>query len=339
MIEPSKALRVRLLLPASLVVAVTVVGTAGYVWLGRGQGATWLDALFMTVTTITTIGYGEIVHLDSAGRIFTMVIALFGIGSLFYSLTVVMDYLVSSRMVDPFGERKVQREIDTLKDHIVIAGLGRVGRQAAGELLGSKIPFAIIDPRPEAQHYAHQHGYLHVLGDASDDEVLLKAGIGRAKGLIVTTGDDANNLYIVLSARVLKADLYIVSRAVDDSSIPKLERAGANRAISPYAIGGRRLAHLILSPEVVDFFDTVIRRDEESLNLEGIKVPHGAEVIGKTLASLEVLEKTGASILVILRDKNVLPNPDQETVLRGGDQLLALGTAEELDALEAMISA
>jgi len=339
MIEPSKALRVRLLLPASLVVAVTVVGTAGYVWLGRGQGATWLDALFMTVTTITTIGYGEIVHLDSAGRIFTMVIALFGIGSLFYSLTVVMDYLVSSRMVDPFGERKVQREIDTLKDHIVIAGLGRVGRQAAGELLGSKIPFAIIDPRPEAQHYAHQHGYLHVLGDASDDEVLLKAGIGRAKGLIVTTGDDANNLYIVLSARVLKADLYIVSRAVDDSSIPKLERAGANRAISPYAIGGRRLAHLILSPEVVDFFDTVIRRDEESLNLEGIKVPHGAEVIGKTLASLEVLEKTGASILVILRDKNVLPNPDPETVLRGGDQLLALGTAEELDALEAMISA
>jgi len=339
MIEPSKALRVRLLLPASLVLAVTVVGTAGYVWLGRGQGATWLDALFMTVTTITTIGYGEIVHLDSAGRIFTMVIALFGIGSLFYSLTVVMDYLVSSRMVDPFGERKVQREIDTLKDHIVIAGLGRVGRQAAGELLGSKIPFAIIDPRPEAQHYAHQHGYLHVLGDASDDEVLLKAGIGRAKGLIVTTGDDANNLYIVLSARVLKADLYIVSRAVDDSSIPKLERAGANRAISPYAIGGRRLAHLILSPEVVDFFDTVIRRDEESLNLEGIKVPHGAEVIGKTLASLEVLEKTGASILVILRDKNVLPNPDPETVLRGGDQLLALGTAEELDALEAMISA
>jgi len=339
MIEPSKALRVRLLLPASLVVAVTVVGTAGYVWLGRGQGATWLDALFMTVTTITTIGYGEIVHLDSAGRIFTMVIALFGIGSLFYSLTVVMDYLVSSRLVDPFGERKVQREIDTLKDHIVIAGLGRVGRQAAGELLGSKIPFAIIDPRPEAQHYAHQHGYLHVLGDASDDEVLLKAGIGRAKGLIVTTGDDANNLYIVLSARVLKADLYIVSRAVDDSSIPKLERAGANRAISPYAIGGRRLAHLILSPEVVDFFDTVIRRDEESLNLEGIKVPHGAEVIGKTLASLEVLEKTGASILVILRDKNVLPNPDPETVLRGGDQLLALGTAEELDALEAMISA
>ena len=339
MFDSQRSLRIRLLLPISLVLAVTAVGTGGYLWLGREQDATWLDALFMTVTTITTIGYGEIIRLNSAGRIFTMFIAILGIGSLFYSLTVVMDYLVSSRMLDPLGEKKVQREIDKLKAHIVIAGLGRVGKQAASDVHESKMPFVIIDPRPEAQHYAHQHGYPHVLGDASDDEMLTRAGIERANGLIVTTGDDANNLYIVLSARVLKADLYIVSRAVDEASIPKLIRAGANRAISPYAIGGRRLAHLILSPEVVDFFDTVIRRDEESLNLEGIKVPQGARVIGQTLAALEVLDKTGASILVILRDKNVLPNPDPETVLRAGDQLLALGTVEELDELEAMISA
>jgi voltage-gated potassium channel len=338
MVDSARSLRIRMLLPIGLVLTVTVVGTLGYVWLGREQDATWLDALFMTVTTITTIGYGEIIRLNSAGRIFTMFIAIFGIGSLFYSLTVVMDYLVSSRMLDPFGDKKVQREIDKLKDHIVIAGLGRVGRQAAAELHDSKIRFVILDPRPEAQHFAHQHDYPHILGDASDDEMLLRAGIQRAKGLIVTTGDDANNLYIVLSARVLKADLYIVSRAVDDSSIPKLVRAGANRAISPYAIGGRRLAHLILSPEVVDFFDTVIRRDEDSLNLEGIKVSPTASVVGQTLASLDVLDKTGASILVILRDKNVLPNPDPETVLRAGDQLLALGTVDELDALEAMIS-
>jgi voltage-gated potassium channel len=337
--EPTETLRIRLILPISLVLAVTVVGTVGYVWLGQAQQATWLDALFMTVITITTIGYGEIIRLDSTGRIFTMFIALFGIGSLFYSLTVVMDYLVSRRLGDPLGERKMQREIDKLKGHIIVAGLGRVGKQAVAELQASKIPFAIVDPRTEAQHYAHQHGFLHILGDASDDVVLLKAGIERANGLIVTTGDDANNLYIVLSARVLKADLYIVSRAVDDSSIPKLVRAGANRAISPYAIGGRRLAHLILSPEVVDFFDTVIRRDEESLNLEGIKVALGSKVVGQTLASLEIAEKTGASILVILREKNVLPNPSPETVLQDGDQLLALGTVEELDALEAMISA
>ncbi len=338
-VESSDMLRVRLVLPAALVFLVTTVGTVGYVWLGREQGATWLDALFMTVTTITTIGYGEIIHLSSVGRIFTMFVAIFGIGSLFYSLTIVMDYLVSRRINDPLGAKRMQREIDKLKSHIIIAGLGRVGKQAAAELYESNIPFIIVDPGTEAQHFAHQHGYLHFLGDASDDEVLTKVGIARAKGLIVTTGDDANNLYIVLSARVLKSDLYIVSRAVDDASIPKLVRAGANRAISPYAIGGRRLAHLILSPTVVDFFDTVIKRDEQSLNLEGIKVPIGAKIIGQSLASLEALERTGASILVILRDKNVLPNPDPETILCAEDQLLALGTVEELDVLEAMISA
>ena len=338
-VESSNMLRVRLAFPAALVFMVTVVGTVGYMWLGQEQGATWLDALFMTVTTISTIGYGEIIHLTSVGRIFTMFIAIFGIASLFYSLTIVMDYLVSRRISDPLGAKKVQREIDKLKSHIIIAGLGRVGKQAAAELYESRIPFVIVDPGTESQHYAHQHGYLHFLGDASDDEVLIKAGITRANGLIVTTGDDANNLYIVLSARVLKSDLYIVSRAVDDASIPKLERAGANRAISPYAIGGRRLAHLILSPAVVDFFDTVIKRDEQSLNLEGIKVPAEAKVIGQTLASLDALGKSGASILVILRDKNVIPNPDPETILCVDDQLLALGTVEELDVLETMISA
>ena len=338
-VESSNMLRVRLAFPAALVFMVTVVGTVGYMWLGRDQGATWLDALFMTVTTISTIGYGEIIRLNSAGRIFTMFIAIFGIASLFYSLTIVMDYLVSRRISDPLGAKKVQREIDKLKSHIIIAGLGRVGKQAAAELYESHIPFVIVDPGTDSQHYAHQHGYLHYLGDASDDEVLIKAGITRANGLIVTTGDDANNLYIVLSARVLKSDLYIVSRAVDDASIPKLERAGANRAISPYAIGGRRLAHLILSPAVVDFFDTVIKRDEQSLNLEGIKVPAEAKVIGQTLASLDAMGKTGASILVILRDKNVIPNPDPETILCADDQLLALGTVEELDVLETMISA
>lgn len=327
------------MLPASLVILVTLIGTLGYAWLGREHGATWLDALFMTVTTITTIGYGEIIHLDSLGRIFTMFIAIFGIGSLFYSLTVVMDYLVSRRVIDPMGERKMQREIDKLRGHIVIAGLGRVGREAAAELHGAKISFVIIDPSSEAQHFAHDHGYPHVLGDATNDEVLLKAGIQRANGLIVTTSDDANNLYIVLSARVLKQDLHIVSRAVNEASIPKLMRVGANRAISPYAIGGRRLAHLILSPEVVDFFDTVIRRDEDSLNLEGIKVPEGAGVIGKSLAMLDVLDITGANILVILREQNVLPNPDPETILNAGDHLLALGTVEQLDALEALMTA
>lgn len=336
--EIPRELRVRLSLPIALVCLITAIGTAGYTWLGYKQGATVLDALFMTVITITTIGYGEVIRLDSVGRIFTMFIAVTGIGSLFYSLTVVMEYLVSSRLTDPLGEKKMQRDVDKLEGHILIAGLGRVGKQAAAELYEAKIPFVIVDPSMEAVHYALQHNYKVISGDAADDPTLERAGIKRANGLIVTTSDDASNLYIVLSARVLKSDLFIVSRAVDDSSIPKLIRAGANRAISPYAIGGRRLAHLILSPSVVDFFDTVIKRGEETLNLEGIKVPPGATAVGETLASLDIRTRTGASVLVIMRGSRVIPNPTPDTKLRVGDQLLALGTSAQLESVENLVS-
>lgn len=323
-----------------VVLTITVVGTVGYRWLGEEQGATWADALFMTIITITTVGYGEVIRLDDWGRLFTIFIAITGIGSLFYSLTVIMDYLVMIRLSDPRGARHMQRQIEKLRNHIIIAGLGRVGRQAAAELEAAKVPFIIVDPRPEARDYAEQHGYLVTQGDASDDEVLERAGIKSAKGLIVTSGDDASNLYIVLSARVLRPDLFIVSRAVADSSVPKLKRAGADRAISPYAIGGRRLAHLILSPTVVDFFDTVITpaNGAESLNLEGIKVREDSRVVGQTLAASGILEANGAAILVVLRGGRVLPNPDPEMVLVGDDQLLALGTSEQLDRLEALIS-
>lgn len=336
--EPSNNLRLRLIIPLTLVLVVTVLGTVGYHWLGQDTGATWLDAFYMTIITITTVGYGEVIKLDDKGRWFTIFVALTGIGSLFYGFSVMMENLVTSRLLDPSQRRKMQRQIETMENHVIIAGLGRVGKQAALELADSGVPFVIIDPRPESLAYAQQHRYLLVSGDATDDEVLQSAGLQTASGLIVTTNDDANNLYIVLSARVLRSDLYIVSRAVDDASIPKLLRAGANRAISPYAIGGRRLAHLILSPTVVDFFDTVIKRGDESLNLEGIEVNEGAEVAGRSIAELRLREVTGASVLVVLRENHVLPNPDPELILQPGDQLLALGTVEQLDRLETLIS-
>lgn len=336
---PPNNLRLRLIIPFSLVITVTVIGTLGYLWLGRDQGADWLDAFYMTIITITTVGYGEVIKLNDEGRLFTIFISLTGIGSLFYGFSMMMENLVTSRLLDPTQSRKMQRQIETMENHVIIAGLGRVGKQAALELAESAVPFVIIDPRPESLAYAQQHRYLLISGDATDDDILQSAGLQTASGLIVTTGDDANNLYIVLSARVLRSDLYIVSRAIDDSSIPKLIRAGANRAISPYAIGGRRLAHLILSPTVVDFFDTVIKRGEESLNLEGIKVNERAEVVGQSIASLRLRETSGASVLVVLRANKVLPNPDPELILRAGDQLLALGTVDQLDRLEALLSA
>lgn len=324
-------------MPLLTVAAVTLIGTFGYYLLGREQQATLLDALFMTIITITTIGYGEIIRLDELGRVFTIFIALTGIGSLFYSLTVAMDYLVMIRISDPLGTKKMQKQIDGLEDHVIIAGLGRVGRQTAREMRDASMPFVIIDNRADAQALAAQQGYLMIFGDASDDEVLQQAGITRARGLIVTSGDDATNVYIVLSARVLNPKLFIISRAVEETSIPKLTRAGCDRAISPHAIGGRRLAHLILSPMVIDFFDTVISRGEESLNLEGIGVRAESPIVGQCLSDLSLRERSGASVLVVLRGRQVLPNPEGCLVLEAGDRLLALGTSGQLKELEKLL--
>lgn len=327
-----------MLLPLALVVSVVIVGTLGYALLWRARGGTWMDALFMTVTTITTIGYGEVKPLDTVGRAFTMVLAIAGIGSLFYTLGVVMESLVAARLADAGGRRRMERRIEVLRAHVVVAGLGRVGRQAAQELFEASTPFVVVDPGPAAVRHAEERGYLLLEGDATDDAVLERAGIRRATGLVVTTGNDATNMYIVLSARVLNPGLTIVSRAVDDASVTKLVRAGANRAISPYAIGGHRLAHLILKPTVVDFFETAMRTGDQALNIEDLAVTSESPAVGQTLATLAIRRMTGATILAVLRDGTPLVSPPGDFVVATGDQLLALGTREQLSQLERMIA-
>lgn len=331
-------LRARLILPLSVVLAVVAGGTLGYFWLWRGIGGTWLDALFMTVTTITTVGYGEVKPLDSAGRIFTMCIAIVGVGSLFYTFGVVMEYLVAVRLADPTGRLKMEKHIEALTGHIILAGLGRVGRQAAQELQAAQVPFLVVDPTEGALRQAEEHGYLCLQGDATDDAVLERAGVRRARGLIATTANDATNMYIILSARVLNPKLYIVSRAVDETSVPKLTRAGADRAISPYAIGGHRLAHLILSPSVVDFFETAMQRGRESLNIEALAVGAEGPAVGRTIEGLNLRQATGATVLAILRDDNCMANPSGDMALRAGDQLLALGTRAQLERVERVLA-
>jgi voltage-gated potassium channel len=331
-------LRARLILPLSVVLVVAAGGTIGYVWLWRAVGGTWLDALFMTVTTITTVGYGEVKPLDSAGRIFTMFIAIVGVGSLFYTFGVVMEYLVAVRLADPTGRRRMEKHIEALRGHIIIAGLGRVGRQAALELAEARVPFLVVDPAEVTVRQAAEHGWLCQQGDATDDAVLERAGVRRARGLIATTANDATNMYIVLSARVLNPKLYIVSRAVDETSVPKLMRAGADRAISPYAIGGHRLAHLILRPTVVDFFETALRRDNEALNIEAVAVGGDASAVGRTIEALALRQATGATVLAIMRDGNPVVNPPGDMALAAGDRLLALGTRAQLERVEHLLA-
>jgi voltage-gated potassium channel len=325
-------------LPVSLVVGVVIVGTFGYHWLWRGIGGTWLDALFMTVTTITTIGYGEVKPLSGAGRIFTMGIAVAGIGAFFYTFSVVLDHLVETGVADPRRRRRMERRIAELDEHVIVAGLGRVGRQAATELAEAGIPFVALDPGPAAARFAEERGCLLLAGDATDDAILDRAGIRRARGLIATTANDATNMYIVLSARVLNPALRIVARAADEANVAKLLRAGADRAISPYAIGGHRLAHLILSPAVVDFFETALRRGHEALAIEDLALPAGSPAVGRTLEALAVRQATGASILAVLREGAPITNPPPDLTLEAGDRLLTLGTGAQLERLEKLIA-
>jgi voltage-gated potassium channel len=331
------SLRSRLVLPLSLLVGVLAIGTLGYRGLWRDIGGTWLDALFMTFTTITTIGYGEVKPLDGPGRIFTMVIAVAGIGAFFYTFSVVLDHLVATGLADPRGRRKMERRIAELEGHVIVAGLGRVGRQAAAELAEAGTAFIVLDPGSAAMRSAEERGYLHLAGDATEDTVLERAGVRRARGLIATTANDATNMYIVLSARVLNPALRIVARAADEASVSKLLRAGADRAISPYAIGGHRLAHLILSPAVVDFFETALKRGHEALAIEDVALPLSSHAIGRTLEALQVRQVTGASVLAVLRDEAPIPNPPPDLTLRAGDRLLALGTSDQFERLEKLI--
>jgi voltage-gated potassium channel len=332
------SLKTRLVLPLSLLVSVVAVGTLGYRWLWSAVGGTWLDALFMTFTTITTIGYGEVKPLDGPGRVFTMVIALAGIGAFFYTFSVVLDHLVATGVTGARGRRRMERRIAELEGHVIVAGLGRVGRQAATELAEAGTPFVALDPGPAAARFSEDRGYVHLAGDATEDAVLERAGIRRARGLIATTANDATNMYIVLSARVLNPSLRIVARAADETSVPKLLRAGADRAISPYAIGGHRLAHLILSPAVVDFFETALKRGHEALAIEDVALPPTSSAIGRTLEALSVRQATGASVLAVLREGAPIPNPPPDLTLAAGDRMLALGTGDQLERLEKLIA-
>lgn len=330
-------LRGRLAVPLLALVATHVLGVVGYMLLWRDQGGTFSDALFMTFVTVSTLGFGEVKPLDDAGRALTMAVAAGGIGSLFYSFTVTLDWLSSEEMQSARRRRKMNDQIATLSDHYILAGFGRVGREAARELRASDKQIVVIDRADDHVSAATEIGCLHVKGDATSDEVLRAAGIERARGLFVTTGNDATNLYIVLSARLLASQIFIISRAVDSDAVPKLERAGANRAVSPYAIGGRRMANLMLSPRVIDFFETALRRGSEALSIGELQVSPGTSGVG---LSLDTLRKRsgGATVLAILRgaDGRKVEFAADE-VLEEGDHRLALGTDKQLEALESSL--
>ena len=317
------------LVPALLILA----GTAGFTALERWPP---FDALYCTVITLTTIGYGDVAPATAGGRLFAMLLALSGVFTMFYLGAEFVRAVVSGEFQTYLGRQRMERALAELKNHVIVCGYGRMGKLVSQEFSSQGIPFVVIDREGESlEDFALPHG-IPLPGDATHDEVLKKAGVGRARALVTVAPSDADNLYITLSARLLNDKLFVVARAENEQAEQKLVRAGANRVVSPYVIGGARIAHAVLRPTVVDFIDLATKTEHFDLQIEETTLAAGSQLVGRTLKDGLVREKYGVMIVAIKKATgHMVYNPPGDAVLEAGDILIALGQRRQLDQLDA----
>jgi voltage-gated potassium channel len=315
---------------------ITVLGVLGYMVF---EGWSLADAVYMTVITLTTVGYREVRPLDTTGQLWTMALLITGVGTLFYAAVSSVELVVEGTIRGYFGRRRMDRAINRLSGHYILCGYGRVGRQVAAEFALDGVSFVVIEQDRETVEECVEKGYLVLLGEASDDAVLEEAGLRRARGLVAAVDSDADNVFVVLSARKLNPELHIVARASSDESAAKLEIAGADRTLSPYAVGGRRLASLVTQPLVVDFLDIVTRSEEGmEFRLEEFSVPEDSFIADHTIGELRIGERTGAMILATHHGEGSFDTtPSASDRISGGDTLIVLGTREQVARLERLI--
>ncbi|MDP9106982.1 MAG: potassium channel protein [Candidatus Eremiobacteraeota bacterium] len=319
-----------LLIAGTLLTAVVLFGTAGYVALERWS---WFDALYMTVTTITTVGGGEPAPLDVAGKWWTIAVVAFGFGVLTYTVLALVAYVIEGHLGEEFNARRMRRRVAKMQDHFILCGFGRVGREIARDFTAEKIAFVVVDINPDSLQRAAAQGFVVMSGNAADVGTLQAAGIERARGLVTAVDDDADNIIVTLSARILKPDLFIVARANAEDAERKIRLAGANRVISPYTIGGRRMASLAMRPTAVEFVDTVLSADNGQLLLEDLTIRPGSAWIGRALVELFPHDDE-AFVLALKRDGEMRFRPAADTELRSGDELVTAGPPEAIRALE-----
>lgn len=325
---------------AVLAVVVLVVSTLGYMVL---EGWGFLDALYMTVITVGTVGYGEEPDLssDATQRVWNMVVIFGGIGAVGYAVSSVVGLVVEGTVGGYFQRRRMEARIDELRGHYVLCGYGRVGRMIADELAEEEgARFVVVDRDEGNVERCVGDGYLALLGDASDDDVLEAAGVRRAKGLVAAVASDAVNMFVVVSARGMNPDLHIVARVESEESAPKLEKAGADRTLSPYEVGGRRLAHLTVHPAIVDYLDIVTRGEEGiRFRLEEFEVGDDSPLVGHTFRQMRAAEEeTGARVLAVRHGDNTFnTNPSAEDEVLAGDTLIVLGTRDQVARLERLV--
>ncbi|MCL6519352.1 MAG: potassium channel protein [Armatimonadetes bacterium] len=324
-----------------VVFALIALGTFGYSYI---ENMPLLDALYMTVITITTVGYREVHPLSQDGKIFTIVLILAGVSTLFtvvfWTIGNAIEFAATERMQHLFWRRRMQKSINSVKNHYIVCGYGRMGQAIASEFRRRNIPFVVVENNPEQLPKLVAERALFVEGDATDEKVLLAAGVERARGLISVAPTDADNTFIVLTAKGLNPNLYTVARSIKVEDEPKLRRAGADRVMSPYILGGKRMAWAALRPTVVDFLENALYSEEYELEISEVTVSADSEFVGKTLRESGIREKSGANVIALKTKEGALtPSPSPDVEIREGDILVVLGTPKQLEALQKLAKA
>jgi len=319
-------------LAVAMLVAVVAGGTAGYMLI---EGWNFSDALYMTVTTVATVGYGEIHPLSPRGRMFTVMLIFGGVGTAFYTVTLLATVIVEGGLHQRFETRRAARMLEHIKDHFIVCGYGRIGSIIATELHQQGVPLTVIERDPARVRQAIDRGWLALEADASREEVLARAGIHRARGLITAVGTDAENVFTVLTARVMRPDLFIIARVESDDAEHKLRRAGADRVISPYQIGATQMVQTALRPAVVDFFHLATSSERLDLSMEQVHIKDDSALANHSIVDAGIRQRFGVIVVGIKRAGGTMEfNPAPEAVMRAGDELVVLGRTENVKALE-----
>lgn len=326
--------RSKILLAITLMVAVLLFGVIGY-WLIADYS--WVEAFYMTIITVTTVGFGEIRPLGTEGKIFTVFLIILSVFIFAFALSVITEYILSRNSLEILKKKRVRNQIEKLKDHVIVCGFGRNGMQAAERLEAYKRPYVVIEKDREVIE-KHEEDILFIEGDANEDEVLVEAGVEKAQYLIVALPDDAANLFVVLSARQLNSGLFIISRASLITSQKKLELAGANKVIMPDKIGGDHMASLVVMPDLITFMERLGTEGKNTTNLEEVAIEDfGDQAERSSLRDLDLRRKTGCTIIGYIEPGgNYIINPEADLKLQPKSKVIVLGRPEQIRKLNEM---
>ncbi|MCK5914422.1 MAG: potassium channel protein [Desulfuromusa sp.] len=306
-------------------------GTFGYSII---EDWTLFDSLYMTVITLSTVGYHEIHNLSHGGEVFTILLIISGVGTIAYTISSMIQFMVEGHLHQILGRKKVQKKISRLQGHYIVCGYGRIGRRISRDFASKPIPFIVVENDPKRCQRLEEDGHLFIEGDATQDDVLEEARIGQAKGLITGVTSDSANVFIILTARGINPNLFIMARASEEGAEVKLMRAGANKVISPYTIGASRMAQAILRPAVVDFIDIATGPENIELQMEEIPIAIESSLVGKNLMQSGIRKELGLIIIGIKHAEKMIFNPDATTIIEAGDTLIALGEYPDIQKLE-----